>query len=213
MGIFSTTTGGNLWNSASFTLPVIDFAYHPLEDILYAATEYDGVYFSSDRGLTWNPLNDGLEFQKILRLALDTENNILFAGTDGGGAWKNKLDSQTEFLSPDVNNNGVVDLADLALIASQWSRNCSAPDWCQNCDLNTSGLINSSDLLIFSDSWLTCRADFNSDYSVDLKDFAILARYYLDSCIAPDWCQNADTDFSGSVDITDLKNLLQHWQR
>ena len=212
-GIFSTTTYGQFWNSTSFTFSVLDFAYNSVEDILYAATEYDGVYFSTDRGLSWDPLNDGLDYKKMLRLALDTENNILFAGTDGGGAWKLDLNPPAETLSPDVNNNGVVDLADLTIVASRWSDYCSAPDWCQSCDLDTSGFVDSADLLILTNSWLWCRADLNSDYSVNLDDFAVLAQHYLDSCSAPDWCQNADTDFTGTVDITDLQNLIDHWQR
>lgn len=212
-GIFYTTDYGQFWDSTSINFPVVDFGYHPAKDTLYAATQYNGVYFSTDRGLTWDPLNDGLEYEKMLRLAIDTANDILFAGTDGGGAWKLDLNPPAETLSPDVNNNGLVDLADLALIASRWSDHCFAPDWCQNCDLNTSGLVDTADLIILADSWLWCRADFNSDYSVDLDDFAVLAQYYLDSCQAPDWCQNADTDFTGSVDISDLNNFLEYWQR
>jgi hypothetical protein len=212
-GVFVTTTGGDTWSETTINFPVVDFTYHSGKGIIYAAATSNGVYFSDDRGLSWASLKDGLDYQKMLRLALDSENNILFAGTDGGGAYRLNLDDEDQNLSPDVNGDGIVNIIDFSLIASQFSNPCSPPLWCSQCDLDTSGLVDSGDLKILTDSWLWCRADLNSDFSVDLSDFAILAENYLDVCLPPDWCHSADINFTGTVDLSDLFDLLEYWLR
>jgi hypothetical protein len=55
--------------------------------------------------------------------------------------------------------------------------------------------------------------DLNGDYKVNMPDFALLANQWLRSdCQASNnWCQDADFDHSGSVDVLDLAELTQHW--
>ena len=54
--------------------------------------------------------------------------------------------------------------------------------------------------------------DFNNDTIVDFRDYAILASHWLEtSCNAPSWCEGADLDIDGSVDINDLILFCQYW--
>jgi len=54
--------------------------------------------------------------------------------------------------------------------------------------------------------------DFNGDGFVNMQDFASLAINWLDSnCSDSNWCDCADLDISGNVDMTDLKFLAGEW--
>jgi hypothetical protein len=46
---------------------------------------------------------------------------------------------------------------------------------------------------------------------VDMIDFAILARNWLDQCAYPNWCEGADLDISGTVGLDDLLIFTQSW--
>jgi len=56
---------------------------------LYMGTNLDGVFRSTNGGLTWNPLNEGLANRQIRGLALGatTTDVVLFAAT-AGGVWR-----------------------------------------------------------------------------------------------------------------------------
>ena len=56
-------------------------------------------------------------------------------------------------------------------------------------------------------------ADFNNDGNVNLKDFAILASYWLkdNMCSATDWCQGSDSDKSETVDLSDFIFFVERW--
>ncbi len=92
-GIYRTTPGGrdpklSDWNRTSLTHSTRAFAYDQEKDIIYAATEREGVYYSDDRGSSWRELNDGLGYLRTLCIGLDSENDILYIGTDGGSVWR-----------------------------------------------------------------------------------------------------------------------------
>lgn len=54
--------------------------------------------------------------------------------------------------------------------------------------------------------------DFDSNYRVDFADFSILAWYWDDSnCAEPNWCEGADLDKSGWVDVNDLALFAEFW--
>ncbi len=54
--------------------------------------------------------------------------------------------------------------------------------------------------------------DFDRDYSVDFKDFAMFAMHWLDeNCGIPYWCEKTDLDFSSTVDIYDLDIFAENW--
>ena len=52
---------------------------------------YDGVYYSQDRGLTWTDIGEGLMVPSITQLYLDPASRTLYAGTGGSGIWKRKF--------------------------------------------------------------------------------------------------------------------------
>ena len=55
-------------------------------------------------------------------------------------------------------------------------------------------------------------ADLNDDYKVNIIDFAILAKHFLqNNCSEPNWCQGADFDYSGDVDYIDLEEFIMQW--
>ena len=56
--------------------------------------------------------------------------------------------------SPDINDDGDVDIEDFARIASQWlAVNCQNPEWCDGADLTTNGNVGLDDLLELLESW------------------------------------------------------------
>ncbi len=55
----------------------------------------------------------------------------------------------------DFNNDTEVDFADFSMLGSYWQdNNCSEPDWCDGTDLDTTGNVDSNDLMLFADYWL-----------------------------------------------------------
>ena len=79
------------WNQTPLTHSTRAFAYDQAKGILYAATEREGVYYTNDRGLSWRELNDGLESLETLCIGLDSENDLLFIGTNGNSVWRLNL--------------------------------------------------------------------------------------------------------------------------
>lgn len=56
------------------------------------------------------------------------------------------------------------------------------------------------------------RRDFDSDEDVDLGDFAWLGmHWWWQDCNQPDWCNGADLDNSGTVDLSDLAVFMESW--
>jgi hypothetical protein len=54
--------------------------------------------------------------------------------------------------------------------------------------------------------------DFYVDNVVDMKDFMILASYWLqEDCAEPDWCEQTDIDRDGIVDVNDIAEFATYW--
>ncbi len=54
--------------------------------------------------------------------------------------------------------------------------------------------------------------DFNQDTIVNFADFARITEHWQDSnCASPDWCEGADLDTSGEVNIEDLALFTEFW--
>jgi subtilisin family serine protease len=67
-----------------------------------------------------------------------------------------------------------------------------------------------SDLSKYPICWLS--DDFDRDYIVNFKDFAVLTSHWLDSdCNIPYWCGKSDLDYSGKTDINDLAYFALDW--
>jgi hypothetical protein len=84
-----TATG---WEDRSGNLPsepvntvAVDSRTNP--STLYAGTRV-GVFVSRDEGLRWELYGQGLPRARVTKLILRTDWNLLFAGTDGRGAWR-----------------------------------------------------------------------------------------------------------------------------
>jgi hypothetical protein len=97
----------------------------------------------------------GLDPQVKHRLTLK------LTGPSGTVLW---LDNLTATLRPypdpldkaDLDKNGWIDLADLAILAPHWSESgCVDPDFCGGADLTGDGQVGLEDLLLFSEAWLT----------------------------------------------------------
>lgn len=71
-------------------------------DTVYAGTETDGVYASTNDGVNWFPMNSGIETQGIGALAY--KSGYLFAGTRGNGVYHSTDRGQT-WLPPSNGNN------------------------------------------------------------------------------------------------------------
>ncbi|NUN09313.1 MAG: T9SS type A sorting domain-containing protein [Ignavibacteriaceae bacterium] len=54
---------------------------------IFAATNGNGVYLSTDNGDSWKQINDGLETGYTLSLAINS-GGYIFTGTKGGGVYK-----------------------------------------------------------------------------------------------------------------------------
>jgi photosystem II stability/assembly factor-like uncharacterized protein len=60
--------------------------------VLFAGTENNGVYLSTDMGVSWSEFNNGLEDVSITNLAVgETNPNLLYAGTMRKGVWSTGL--------------------------------------------------------------------------------------------------------------------------
>jgi hypothetical protein len=58
-------------------------------------------------------------------------------------------------LTRDFDGNTKVDFGDFALLSLRWNQsNCEYPDWCQGVDIDTSGVVDINDLMLFTEYWL-----------------------------------------------------------
>ena len=55
---------------------------------------------------------------------------------------------------PDIDGNGIVNLADFSILAEQWQNGCDDWDSCQGADFNMSGWVDMIDLYTFFSHWL-----------------------------------------------------------
>lgn len=57
----------------------------------------------------------------------------------------------------DLNGNGTVDFADMAIIASHWlNEDCGSDnEFCDSTDFDYNGIVNEADMMIFANNWLS----------------------------------------------------------
>jgi hypothetical protein len=119
-----------------------------------------------------------------------------------------------ERLRSDFSHDWTVTLADLAEFTDQWLNSCSEPNWCQRTDLDQSNLVNFIDFATFAQNWLweIIPADLDIDTDVEFTDYAPLANQWgAGNCAESAWCDGADLNTSGSVDLFDLAEFAEHW--
>jgi photosystem II stability/assembly factor-like uncharacterized protein len=90
-GVFKRAAVGrgqnSTWSPTAMLHSTNGFACDPLTGVIYAAT-VNGVFETDDAGLTWRALNDGLGCLETLCIALDSDNGLLYVGTNGGSVWR-----------------------------------------------------------------------------------------------------------------------------
>jgi hypothetical protein len=89
-GIYISDDSGSSWTKTA-SLDTRCIKVNPaLPGEIFAAGNF-GIYVSKDYGSNWSAMNDGLTTSNVLSLELHDQNNILYAGTNGGSAYKNNL--------------------------------------------------------------------------------------------------------------------------
>lgn len=90
-GLYRSVNGGTSWSYSNLYQDICDIAVDPLTPAtLYVGfCSGNGVYKSTDLGLTWNPANTGLPYASILSVKIDPEDpDILYAGILSKGVFK-----------------------------------------------------------------------------------------------------------------------------
>ncbi len=111
-------------------------------------------------------------------------------------------------LPADFNLDGIVDIADMNIIASNMFE--TGRTFAEG-DANFDGVVDGSDFNIWNDhygetGWANHSADFNFDGVVDGSDFNVWNTFYpTDKCATR---AEGDTDDDGDVDIIDLNNWV-----
>ncbi|MBX2893139.1 MAG: T9SS type A sorting domain-containing protein [Saprospiraceae bacterium] len=98
--IYYTYDGGDTWDSTGTMSPTLDFisAIRYSQGRLYVATEFEGVFSSSNGGQTWQADNTGLVglgAKNISSLAI--RGDSLYAGTYGAGVFVKKISTNSNW--------------------------------------------------------------------------------------------------------------------
>jgi len=90
-GIYVSRDNGMSWTKATNGfLPSFEVLSFASRDSNIFVSSAMGVFYSSDYGQNWNPMNEGIEGLKTGPLVI--YNDTLFVGTMGNGVWKHDLD-------------------------------------------------------------------------------------------------------------------------
>src|SRR5262249_14905063 len=81
--VFISANNGDSFTASKSTLVANGFAFG--KDILYAYSSTSGVFYSTNKGVNWTPVNAGLATRAIGALAVQGE--TLLAGTNGFGVF------------------------------------------------------------------------------------------------------------------------------
>ncbi len=98
-GLYRSQDGGATWQPSSAGLnpeaSVSDIVFDPTDpQVMYVADRFSGVYRSSDGGATWFPTNNGLRTRVVNALAVSSDGQHLYAGTEGEGVFRLDLSGQ-----------------------------------------------------------------------------------------------------------------------
>jgi hypothetical protein len=119
-GVFRSTNNGVNWSvdMTGWTYQfnnVLDFSFNSSGHI-YAASN-DNVYKSTNLGDSWFRANTGISNNQVYSIAVNTQNNYVFAGTYGSGIFRSKDDGSnwlqindgltaTQIMSIAINSSG-----------------------------------------------------------------------------------------------------------
>ncbi len=91
-GVFLSTDNGITWQSANLDNMIISTFASSRQGDIFAGTFDQGIFYSSNDGKTWIPVNNGLRHQKIRSFAVSNQSEI-FVGTGGGGVYVSNCSS------------------------------------------------------------------------------------------------------------------------
>lgn len=117
-GVFRSTNGGVLWTQQINGMGVLitnTIVEDSLTGNLYAGTESNGIYFSSDNGENWVSRNNGLTGLNITSVKASASGKIfaavygvgIFSSTDEGSVWQqtsNSVDARVNVLTVSTGN-------------------------------------------------------------------------------------------------------------
>ena len=153
------------------------------------------IEYSTDNGVDWSPVapsNEGNtgSYEWLVPVATSQEclvrirPSLTIQGADQSDA---PLTIYRCPLSGDVTGDCVVDLADIAVIESQWLYSYDP----------------------FAEPF--SKVDFDGDGSVNAADLMIMGSYWLRSDCGAFGCQGTNVDGIGSVDMYDLAEVGEYW--
>ena len=121
----------------------------------------------------------------------------------------------------DLVSAGRINFPDFAMFASHWLDDCSSANgFCDGADLDYSGGVDIADLDLFWNHWTQTAgherrfSDLAPDNTIDSFDLVfVLIRQWLNSDCNPDnnYCDRADINRDGSVNLTDYSLLSNNW--
>lgn len=98
-GVFISEDGGMNWHWSSAGLDpeilIRDLELDPSDPSrIWIADHHSGIYVSNNKGQTWTAVNQGLSIRSVLHLAVSSNGQTLYAGTNGGGVFRLDLNGQ-----------------------------------------------------------------------------------------------------------------------
>jgi hypothetical protein len=134
-----------------------------------------------------------------------------------GGTAEASIGPHGHALLSDVDNSGTVNEDDLWEINQYWL--CCEPNL--PVDLDRSGVVDLLDFSMLGCDWkqkttwyhTPLVGDLNSDGRVNIIDFSVMSCFWqVDNCGSINlWCEGADIDSGGAVNVGDLLLLTQNW--
>jgi photosystem II stability/assembly factor-like uncharacterized protein len=134
-----------------------------------------GIYRTSDGGMNWTQINEGLEWPMVIPIAIKPDNpSRVLVGSPGGGYYWRNFNASTI----DTDNDGITDDIDNCIQTPNPDQRDSNNDGYGNlcdADLDNNGTVSFADLRLFRSAFATNNqdADFDGNGSVSFGDLAI----------------------------------------
>jgi len=101
-GVYKSVDGGASWKPSLVGMdpnePVPAVVVDPRRpNVVYAGSSRSGLFISTDAGRTWRLHNEGLRTRSILMLAMSSDGQTLYAGTQGEGVFRLSTLRQEDF--------------------------------------------------------------------------------------------------------------------